>query len=171
MWEGQRPREKQFELIRMEKNCLKIKFLGGIFWGHQGPTRRDIPEPGPGPSRTETFCKVLFFSVAIDRQWPVCPAVCAGTFQDQKNFMQENIGLIFRSRISADRKRGQRKGATSKMSKSVEKCQKFFDTFRHFSRRAKNVRNRQKVSQIFSTLFDNFRAAPFFRPLLGGSEN
>ena len=46
-----------------------------------------------------------------------------------------------------DRKRGQRKGATSK-----------------------NVKNRQKVSKIFSTLFDNFRAAPVFRPLLGGSE-
>ena len=38
-----------------------------------------------------------------------------------------------------------------------------FDTFRQFSRRAKNVKHRQKVSKIFSTLFDNFRAAPVFR--------
>ena len=37
--------------------------------------------------------------------------------------------------ISAARKRGQRKGATSK-----------------------NLKNRQKVSKIFSTLFDIFRA-------------
>ena len=51
-----------------------------------------------------------------------------------------------------------------KSSKSVK------DTFRHFSRRAKNVKNRQKASKSFSTLFDNFRAATFFRPLLGGSE-
>ena len=78
----------------------------------------------------------------------------------------------------ADRRRYQRiaKGAggkgprqnTSKSSKSVEK---FFDTFRQFSRRAKNVKNRQKVSKSLSTLFDNFRAAPFFRPLLEGSED
>ena len=45
------------------------------------------------------------------------------------------------------------------MSKSVE-----------FSRRAKNVKNRQKIFKSFSTLFDNCRGAPFFRPLLGGSE-
>ena len=37
--------------------------------------------------------------------------------------------------VSADRKRGRRKGAKSK-----------------------NVKNRQKVSKSFSTLFDNFRA-------------
>ena len=58
-------------------------------------------------------------------------------------------------------------GATPESSKSVKKC---FDTFRQFSRRAKNVKNRQKASKSFSTLFDNFRAAPFFRPLLGGSD-
>ena len=55
-----------------------------------------------------------------------------------------------------------------KSSKSVKKC---FETFRQFSRRAKSVKNRQKVSKIFSTLFDNFHAAPVFRPLLGGSDS
>ena len=50
-----------------------------------------------------------------------------------------------------------------KESKIVEKCQ---IVFRHFStllaRRAKKrVKNRQKVSNVFSTLFGNFRAAPF----------
>ena len=53
--------------------------------------------------------------------------------------------LCFRSPVakkglgynSADRKRDRRKGATSK-----------------------NVKNRQKVSKIISTLFDNFRAGP-----------
>ena len=59
------------------------------------------------------------------------------------------------------------KGPRQKSSKSVKNI---FDTFRHFSRRAKNVKNRQKMSKIFSTFFDNFRAAPVFRPLLGASD-
>ena len=49
--------------------------------------------------------------------------------------------------------------------------QKVSNYFRHFSTffaQGKKVKNRQKVSKIFSTLFDNFRAAPVFRPLLGG---
>ena len=59
------------------------------------------------------------------------------------------------------------KGPRQKTSKIVKKCQK---VFRQFSRRAKNVKNRQKVSKSFSTLFDNFRAAPFFRPLLQSAD-
>ena len=59
------------------------------------------------------------------------------------------------------------KGPRQKESKSVKII---FDTFRHFSRRAKKVKNRQTVSKIFLTLFDNFRAAPVFQPLLGGSD-
>ena len=55
-----------------------------------------------------------------------------------------------------------------KSSRIVKK--KFQKYFRHFSRRAKEVKNRQKVSKIISTLFDNFRAArqfsgPFWGPL------
>ena len=30
--------------IRSEKNCLNIKFVGGIFLGHPGSRRRDIPD-------------------------------------------------------------------------------------------------------------------------------
>ena len=30
--------------FRSEKNSLNIKFLGGIFLGHPGPRRRDIPD-------------------------------------------------------------------------------------------------------------------------------
>ena len=52
----------------------------------------------------------------------------------------------------------------------VKNRQKVFDTFRQISRSAKNVKNRQKASKKFLTLFDKFRAAPFFRPLLGGSD-
>ena len=56
--------------------------------------------------------------------------------------------------------------------KIVKKCQKYFRHFStFFARRAKqNFKNRQKMAKMFSTLFDNFRAAPVFRPLLGGSE-
>ena len=57
-----------------------------------------------------------------------------------------------------------------KRQKSSKSVKNIFDTFRHFSRRAKNVNIRQKVSKIISTLFDDFRAAPVFRPLLGGSD-
>ena len=72
--------------------------------------------------------------------------------------------------FSADRKRGQRKGATSKNVKNRQKVSKIFSTlFDIFSRRAKNVKNRQKVSNIFSTFFDKFRAAPVFQPFLGAS--
>ena len=46
-----------------------MKFLGNIFLGHQGPTRRDIPDPGPGMSRTRTLCTAAF-SVVLDREIP-----------------------------------------------------------------------------------------------------
>ena len=62
------------------------------------------------------------------------------------------------------------KGSRQKTSKIVKKCQKYF---RHFSTLLAQGKKRQKSSKslkIFSTLFDNFRAAPVFRPLLGGSD-
>ena len=69
--------------------------------------------------------------------------------------------------LSADCKRGRRKGATSKNVKNRQKVSKSFSTI--FAQ-GKNVKNRQKVSKSFSTLFDNFRAAPFFRPLLQSAD-
>ena len=74
----------------VSKNSLKIRFLGRIALGHQGPTRRDIPDPGPGTSQAKTVCKVPF-SVVLDREWPGCLTIWVGTSRDQKNFMQENI--------------------------------------------------------------------------------
>ena len=72
---------------------------------------------------------------------------------------------------AADRKRGRRKGATSKSVKNRQKVSKIFSTlFDIFRAGAKKVKNRQKVSKYVSTLFDNFRAAPVFRPLFGGSD-
>ena len=64
---------------------------------------------------------------------------------------------------------GLQKGPAERGHVKKKIVKKFFVTFRQFSRRAKNVKNRQKASKSFSTPFDNFRAAPFFRPLLVGS--
>ena len=62
--------------------------------------------------------------------------------------------------ISADRKRGQRKRATSKKSKS------FKNAFRHFSTFFAQGRNRQKVSNIFSTIFAQHQfSGPFWGAL------
>ena len=53
---------------KIRKNSLKkIKFLGGIFLGHKGPRRQDIPDPGPGMSRTKTLCKAPF-PVVLDSE-------------------------------------------------------------------------------------------------------
>ena len=55
-------------------NSLKIKFLGRIFLGYQRPTRRDIPDPGPGMSRTHThtplFVQGTFFCRSRQRMVP-----------------------------------------------------------------------------------------------------
>ena len=92
----------------------------------------------------------------------------SGFPRSSPEFSPEFPGIQGNSRLlSADCKRGRRKGATSKNIKTRQKVTK---CFRQFSRRAKSVKNRQKPSRSFSTLFDNFRAAPFFRLLLGGSD-
>ena len=92
--------------------------------------------------------------------WAQTPLLCASLTEISC------CGITF----SADRKRGQRKGTTSKRSKILKKCE---DKFRHSSRRAKliwNRQNRHTVSKQFSTLFDSLYAAPTFRPLFGGSD-
>ena len=73
--------------FRSEKNSPNIKFLGGIFLGHLGPRRRDIPD--------KNFMQVAFF--CCFREWPGCPGIWVGTSWIWKNFMQENLGLIFRT--------------------------------------------------------------------------
>ena len=46
--------------IQEGKNSLKIKFLGGIFLGHQVPRCRDIPDPCPGTCRPKAYASRLF---------------------------------------------------------------------------------------------------------------
>ena len=76
--------------IQGRKNSLKIKFVGRIFLGRQGHTRRDIP--------TKTLCK-LPFSVVLEREWLGCPRIWVGDLgrdvPDLENFMQEDFGLSF----------------------------------------------------------------------------
>ena len=59
------------------------------------------------------------------------------------------------------------KGPRQKTSQIVKKCQKYF---RHFSTFFAQGKKRQKSSKSVKN-FDNFRVAPVFRPLLGGSES
>ena len=40
----QKKKSDSAPIVRSEKNSLNIKFLGGIFLGHPGPRRRDIPD-------------------------------------------------------------------------------------------------------------------------------
>ena len=63
--------------VRTEKNSLKTKFRGRIFLGHQRPTRRAIPDVGPGMSRTITLCEAPL-SVVLDREWPDVPRFGSG---------------------------------------------------------------------------------------------
>ena len=41
------------------KNSPKTKFLGRTFLGHQGPTRRDIPDPSPGCPGEKLYARCL----------------------------------------------------------------------------------------------------------------
>ena len=65
--------------IARTKKSLKIKCSGRMFLGHQGPIRRDLPDPGPGMSQTKNFMQGAFF---------------CGTPRDQKNLMQETLGRL-----------------------------------------------------------------------------
>ena len=46
-------RRARLDSNQVRKNSLNIKFLGGIFLGHPGPRRRDIPD--------KNFMQVAFF--------------------------------------------------------------------------------------------------------------
>ena len=73
--------------------------------------------------------------------------------------------------VSGLQKRGQRKGATSKNIKNRQKVSKIFSTlFDIFHAGQKKSKIVKKCQKYFLTCFDNFRAAPVFRPLLGASE-
>ena len=87
----------------------------------------------------------------------------------RKHYLPEkNIFELF----SADCKRGRRKGATSKNVKNRQTVSNsfstLFDNFRAGQKTPKIVKKRQKVYRHFSTIFA--RHLFFFRPLLGGSD-
>ena len=83
--------------------------------------------------------------------------------QQSSNFADK----ILQCHISADCKRGRRKGATSKKrQKSSKSVKKFFDTFRRFPKTSKIVKKRQKVFRHFSTICARHHfTGPFWRAL------
>ena len=100
---------------------------------------------------------LLNSSVVLDGAWPDVPRF--GFFGTSRD-----LGAHLGVPVS-----GLQKGLAERGH--VKNRQKVSKVFRQFSRTAKHVKNRQKASKSFSTLFDNFRAAPSFRPLLGGSDS
>ena len=76
----------------------------------------------------------------------------------------QRIGI---GKISGLQKGPAERGHVKKRQESSKSVKKFFDTFRHFSHRAKNVKNRQKVSKIFKSYFRHFSTGTSFpAPLL-----
>ena len=67
-----------------------------MFLGHQGPTCRHIPDPGPGMSWTKTSWRYLSLLLLRGNGLDV-PRFGFSTSRDQKDFVQENLGLIFGS--------------------------------------------------------------------------
>ena len=51
--------KENIEYTSGRKNSLKIKFLGGIFLGHQGSTSRDIPDPTLGCPEQKLYARRL----------------------------------------------------------------------------------------------------------------
>ena len=155
--------------------CYAIPLLGGRFgfFFCSGEGKGEFESPGRGGPST--------FLTENPRRGGGGGSVGGGWGQGAGRVSAANWGssfgggggakyFFFGTEIQRIAKGAGGKGPRQKTSNIVKSVKKFFDTFRQFSRRAKNVKNRQKVSKIFSTLFDNFRAAPVFRPLLGGSE-
>ena len=109
--------------------------------------------PGTLPRKPSFFMRKHALSSAWRLEFPVAP----------KSHKYPE-GMMCSWFLSADCKRGRRKGAPSKKrQKSSKSVKEFFDTFRQFLAQGK------KSSKSVKKFFDNFRAAPFFRPLLGGS--
>ena len=71
------------KLSGRKKKRQKKKFLGRIFLGHQGPTRRGVPD--------KSFMQGAFSCCFAHG----CPAIWVGTSRDQKNFVQETLGCFF----------------------------------------------------------------------------
>ena len=77
-------------------NSLKINFWAGYSWDIRDPHVGISLTPVLGCPGQKLYARCLFL-VVLDREWPGCPAIWVGTSWDQKNFMQENFGLIFGS--------------------------------------------------------------------------
>ena len=125
-----------------------------------------------------TFLQRSFFNVALQFF-----ARCSAAFgqndirtADKPMFQCNVCSAAFRKRqrnfrlLSGPQKGPAERGHVKKRQKSSKSVKNILVASRHFSRRAKNVKKLSKSVKIFSTFFDNSRAAPVCRPLLGGSD-
>ena len=122
---------------------------------------------GGGP-KPEGHDRLVTDILALGPEWQVHSPISPEKMQNE---ISPDFFFEFspRTLLSGPQKGAAERGHVKK-SQSPKSIKNLFDTFRHFSCRAKNVKNRQNVSKIFWALFDNFCAAPVFRPLLGGPD-
>ena len=109
------------------------------------------------------------------RMGRACKAGSKGDWKHVCAFMQSlakvskacrSLAKVGEPEVSGLQKGPAERGHVKKRQKSSKSVKKFFDTFRQFSRRAKNVKNRQKVSKSFSTIFArHLFSGPFCNPL------
>ena len=81
--------------LQKGKNSLNIKFSGTLFLGYQGPNVGISLTPTLGCPGQKLYARGPCLSIVLEREWPGCPAIWVGRSRDQKNLMQENVGLIF----------------------------------------------------------------------------
>ena len=103
---------------------------------------------------------------------PKCSAFSMSSIRDFSKAsvtpeMLATIGVVAPAGL-ADRKRGQRKGATSENVKNRQKSSKIFSTLFDIFPQSKKSQKSSKSIKILLTLFGSSRAAPVFWPLMGG---
>ena len=84
------------QICQDEKRQPKDKVWGQDDLGTSGTHTSGYPWPWPCDDPKKKFMQGAF-SVVLDR--PGCPAIWVQTSRHQTNFMQENLGLIFRSPV------------------------------------------------------------------------
>ena len=111
--------------------------------------------------RTAHFNLYYRSELAVEaNQWEVLVVLCLS----DAAALSARVSKVLTKMKSADRKRGQRKGATSKNVTNRQNVVKYFSTLFDLSRRAKkNVKKCQKSFRHFSTVFARHQfSGPFW---------
>ena len=138
------------------------------------------------PFKSSAYCSTIFLSfkawkpgkhsdtnaatIAIETKWPTAHVpghLPRGNLTCDPAPIIPPIPILKSSECS-----GPQKGRRQKTSKIVKSVKIIFDTFRHFSRRAKNVQKSSKsVKNIFDTFRQFSRGTSFPAPFLGAPKN